>query len=74
MMELGTGWICGSCSRPVVSHRGKRWRLWFKRGFVMDLTNGQRVGVAVPEPFGQRWRALLSRGSLPDLSANEDSG
>jgi tRNA A-37 threonylcarbamoyl transferase component Bud32 len=49
-----------------------RWfngaRLWFKRGFVMDLANGQRLGVAVAEPFGRRWRAPLSRGSLPDLS------
>jgi serine/threonine protein kinase len=42
-------------------------RLWWKRGFVLDLRNGQRVGVAVPEPFGRRWRALLSGGSLPEL-------
>jgi len=34
--------------------------LWWKRGFELDLKNGQRVGVAVPEPFGRRWRALLS--------------
>src|SRR5260221_1349714 len=40
------------------------WFLW-KRGFVMDLKNGQRVGVAVPEPFARRWRAVLMYGSFP---------
>jgi uncharacterized integral membrane protein len=49
-----------------------RWfngeRLWWKRGFVLDLKDGRRVGVAVPEPFGRRWRACLSGGSLPELS------
>ena len=52
-----------------------RWfngrRLWWKRGFVLDLKNGRRVGVAVPEPFGRRWRAPLSGGTLPDLSISE---
>jgi serine/threonine protein kinase len=48
-----------------------RWfngkRLWWKRGFVLDLKNGQRVGVAVAEPFARRWRARLSGGTLPEL-------
>ncbi len=52
-----------------------RWfngtRLWWKKGFVLELANGRRVGVAVAEPFARRWRARLSRGSLPDLSTNE---
>jgi hypothetical protein len=52
-----------------------RWfngkRLWWKRGFVLDLKNGRRIGVAVPEPFGRRWRATLSGGSLPELPAIE---
>jgi tRNA A-37 threonylcarbamoyl transferase component Bud32 len=45
--------------------------LWSKRGFVLDLKNGRRIGVAVPEPFGQRWRAKLSGGSLPEISDNK---
>ncbi len=48
-----------------------RWfngsRLFWKRGFALDLAGGRRVLVAVPEPFGRRWRAVLSRGSLPEL-------
>jgi len=51
-----------------------RWfngtRLWTKCGFVMELANGQRVGVAVPAPFARRWRARLSRGSLPEIPAS----
>ena len=50
----------------------ERWfngsRLWWKHGFVIDMKDGQRVGVAVPEPFGRRWRAVLSRGSLPETA------
>jgi len=42
--------------------------LWWKRGFVLDLKNGRRIGVAVPEPFGRRWRAKLSSGTLPSAS------
>ncbi len=45
--------------------------LWWKRGFVLDLKNGRRIGVAVPEPFGRRWRAKLSGGILPELPALE---
>jgi hypothetical protein len=48
-----------------------RWfngkRLWFKKGYVLDVTDGQRVGVAVAEVFARRWRSRLSRGSLPDV-------
>ena len=48
-----------------------RWfngsRLFWKRGFALDLAGGRRVLVAVPEPFGRRWRAVLSRASLPEL-------
>jgi hypothetical protein len=40
-----------------------------KKGFVMDLANGQRVGVAVAEVFARRWRAVLSRGTLPKIQA-----
>jgi len=47
-------------------------RLWVKKGFVMELANGQRVGVAVAEVFARRWRSRLSRGSLPELEP--DSG
>jgi serine/threonine protein kinase len=46
-------------------------RLWWKRGFVLDLKNGRRIGVAVPEPFGRRWRAKLSGGTLPELADGE---
>ena len=50
-----------------------RWfngtRLWWKKGFVLDLANGQRVGVAVPEPFARQWRSRLSRGTLPESNA-----
>jgi tRNA A-37 threonylcarbamoyl transferase component Bud32 len=53
----------------ILAVREVRWfngtRLWLKRGYVMDLANGQRVGVAVAEVFARRWRARLSRGSLP---------
>ena len=49
-----------------------RWfngkRLWWKCGFVLDLKNGQRVGVAVAEPIARRWRARLSGGTLPEHS------
>lgn len=44
-------------------------RLWLKKGFVMDLANGQRVGVAVAEVFARRWRAVLSRGTPPEIQA-----
>ena len=48
-----------------------RWfngrRLCWKRGFELDLKNGDRIGVAVPEPFGGRWRAFLSRGGLHEI-------
>ncbi len=43
-----------------------RW-LWSKKGFVLELANGRRVGLAVAEPFARRWRARLSRGSLPGV-------
>lgn len=46
-------------------------RLWWKRGFLIDLKNGRRIGVAVPEPFGRRWRSKLSGGTLPELPAVE---
>ena len=53
-----------------------RWfngtRLWSKKGFVLDLANGQRVGVAVPEPFARRWRSRLSRGALPEIPADTE--
>ncbi len=55
----------------IVAVKEVRWfngtRLWFKKGFVMDLANGQRVGVAVAEVFARRWRAKLSRGALPEI-------
>jgi predicted Ser/Thr protein kinase len=54
-----------------------RWfngtRLWWKKGFVLELANGQRVGVAVAEVFARRWRARLSRGSLPEIGADSES-
>ena len=57
----------------IVAVKEVRWfngqRLFFKRGFVMDLANGQRVGVAVAEVFARRWRAKLSRGTLPEIPA-----
>jgi tRNA A-37 threonylcarbamoyl transferase component Bud32 len=53
----------------IVAVKEVRWfngtRLWLKKGFVIELANGQRVGVAVAEVFARRWRARLSRGSLP---------
>jgi tRNA A-37 threonylcarbamoyl transferase component Bud32 len=62
--------------RDIATVSEVRWfngtRLWWKRGFVLDLAGGQRVGVAVPEPFRRRWRAHLSGGSLPELPV--DSG
>ena len=55
----------------IIAVKEVRWfngtRLWFKRGFVMDLASGQRVGVAVAEVFARRWRARLSRGCLPEI-------
>ena len=57
----------------IVAVSEVRWfngtRLWLKKGFVLDLANGQRVGVAVAEPFARRWRARLSRGTLPEIPA-----
>jgi tRNA A-37 threonylcarbamoyl transferase component Bud32 len=46
--------------------------LWWKQGFVLELANGRRVGVAVAEPTARRWRARLSRGSLPEIK--DDAG
>ncbi len=58
----------------IVAVSEVRWfngtRLWSKTGFVLELANGQRVGVAVAEPFGRCWRARLSRGSLPEIPAD----
>jgi hypothetical protein len=54
-----------------------RWfngkRLWLKKGYLMNLANGQRVGVAVAEVFARRWRSRLSRGSLPETGADSES-
>ena len=56
----------------IVAVKEVRWfngtRLWLKQGYVMDLANGQRVGVAVAEVFARRWRARLSRGTLPEIA------
>jgi hypothetical protein len=55
----------------IASISEARWfngrRLLWKRCFELDLNNGQRVNVAVPEPFGRRWRASLSHGNLPEI-------
>jgi hypothetical protein len=48
--------------------------LVWKRGFVLQLANGERIGVAVPEPFAQRWRAPLSRGRLTEMAPHERPG
>lgn len=57
----------------IVAIKEVRWfngtRLFFKKGFVMDLATGQRVGVAVAEVYARRWRAKLSRGTLPEIPA-----
>jgi tRNA A-37 threonylcarbamoyl transferase component Bud32 len=54
----------------IVAVSEVRWfngiRLWSKKGFVLELTNGRRVGLAVAESFARRWRARLSRGTLPE--------
>jgi tRNA A-37 threonylcarbamoyl transferase component Bud32 len=47
--------------------------LWWKKGFVLELANGQRVGLAVAEVFARRWRSRLSRGSLPEIGADSES-
>ena len=56
----------------IVAVREVRWfngkRLWLKKGYVLDLANGQRVGVAVAEVFARRWRSRLSRGSPPEIA------
>ena len=60
----------------IVAVSEVRWfngtRLWWKRGFVLELADGRRVGVAVAEPFARRWRARLSRGSLPEIPADSN--
>ena len=57
----------------IVAVKEVRWfngtRLWLKKGFVMDLANGQRLGVAVADVFARRWRSRLSRGALPEVPA-----
>jgi len=56
----------------IVALKEVKWfngtRLWLKIGYVMDLANGQRVGVAVAEVFARRWRSRLSRGTLPEIA------
>ncbi len=48
-----------------------RWfngrRLWWKKGFVLELADGQHVGLAVADPYARRWRSRLSRGTLPEI-------
>jgi predicted Ser/Thr protein kinase len=55
----------------IVAIKEVRWfngtLLWWKKGFVVELADSRRVGVAVAEIFGRRWRARLSRGSLPEI-------
>jgi tRNA A-37 threonylcarbamoyl transferase component Bud32 len=46
-------------------------RLWWKKGFVLELAKGTRVGVAVAEAFARRWRSRLSRGSLPVITPTQ---
>jgi len=78
--RLELNWITGSAItvrlEDITAVGEVRWfngtRLWWKKGFVLDLANGQRVGVAVPEPFARRWRAQLSRGRLPELPAESE--
>ncbi len=60
----------------IVAVSEVRWfngrRLWWKKGFVLELADGQRVGVAVAEPFARRWRSRLSRGTLPEIPPNSE--
>ena len=60
----------------IVALSEVRWfngtRLWWKRGFVLELADGRRVGVAVAEPFARRWRARLSRGKQSELPAKSE--
>jgi tRNA A-37 threonylcarbamoyl transferase component Bud32 len=62
----------------IVAVKEVRWfngtRLWLKKGFVLDLANGQRVGVAVAEVFARRWRSRLSRGSLSEIEGDSGAG
>ncbi len=63
--------------KEIASVSEVRWfngrRLWWKSGFVLDLKNGRRIGVAMPEPFARRWRAKLGGGTLPELPAESES-
>jgi predicted Ser/Thr protein kinase len=60
--------------RDIVAVSEVRWfngtRLWFKKGFVLELADGRRVGLAIAEPLARRWRAKLSRGALPEVPAD----
>jgi len=77
-LELIPAWYGGIISVPlaeIISVREVRWMyvpLFWKHGFVLQLANGKRVGLAVPKPFGRSWRARLSRGRLPELPADAE--
>jgi predicted Ser/Thr protein kinase len=79
-LELRPAWHGTTMIIPfsdIISLREVRWMyvpLVWKRGFVLQLANGERIGVAVPEPFAQRWRAPLSRGRLTEMAPHERPG
>ncbi len=60
--------------RDIVAVSEVRWfngtRLWWKKGFVLEMADGRRAGLAVAEPLARRWRAKLSRGALPEVPAD----
>jgi len=74
-LELVPIWYGSRVTVPlvdIISLREVRWvyvPLFWKRGLVLELTDGERVRLAVPEPYARRWRAPLSGGRLPELPA-----
>jgi tRNA A-37 threonylcarbamoyl transferase component Bud32 len=76
-LELVPVWYVGTHTIPLADITSVRQAHWvyvplvWKHGLELELANGQRVSLAVPEPIGRRWQALLSRekpSAVPALS------
>jgi predicted Ser/Thr protein kinase len=64
--------------KDVVAVTETHWfngtRLWSKRGLVLTHADGQKVGLAVAEPFARSWHARLQRGSQPAAPQGSTKG
>jgi tRNA A-37 threonylcarbamoyl transferase component Bud32 len=78
-LDLAPAWYGGKIIVPLSEIKFVRETRWmympliWKRGFLLILADGQRIGLALPEPFANRWRNRLLAGNLPNSRSPENS-